>query len=277
MNESFETLRLAGRSVLHPIILARGAPNSDYFPILDLGAERARFLRGSASGYEELNSGRFNVVAALSGRRGAFGTLAVTPTPEVPRPAALSLGTRIRALHTLPAAVAATLPRDDDLRKASYRADELQRMSSGPRPPADWHAWMDKVVEVDADLHGGTAGVVDTAFFDEMRRFVASAGAPAEARAAVDFLHGIGIWNWPEAAVSARALMASTDTVTWIPDVLLRNGAAVAFVMMRDTTGAKDVLRKFAKRTDNDSFRERVIGSYLIYQDPAMRKKMGWK
>ena len=69
-NESFEALRLAGRDVLHPIILARGAPNSDYFPILDLGAERTRFLRESASGYEELNSGRFNVVAALSQRRG---------------------------------------------------------------------------------------------------------------------------------------------------------------------------------------------------------------
>ena len=68
--------------------------------------------------------------------------------------------------------------------------------------------------------------VVDTAFFDQVRRFAATAGAPAEARAGVDFLHGIGSWNWPEAAVSARALMASIDTVTWIPDILLRNGAA---------------------------------------------------
>ena len=77
-NESFESLRLGGRDVLHPMILARGAANSDFFPVLDLGAERTRFLRESASGYEELASGRFNVTAALSGRRLGFGTLALT-------------------------------------------------------------------------------------------------------------------------------------------------------------------------------------------------------
>ena len=276
-NESMESLRLAGRGVLHPMILARGAPNSDYFPVLDLGAERTRFLRESASGYEELSSGRFDVVAALSGHRVEFGTLAVTPTPEVPRAAALALGVRVRTLRTLPEARVALLPRDDDLRKAAYREDELQRMSETSRPPVDWHAWMDNVVEVDADIHSGTAGVVDTAFFDEVRGYAAKTGAPLEVRAGIDFLHGIGAWNWAEAAVSARALMASNDSVPWVPDVLVRNGAAVAFIMLRDTTGAKDVLRKFAKRTDEDSFRERLIGSFLIYQDPAMRKKMNWK
>jgi spermidine synthase len=276
-NESFEALRLGGRDVLHPMLLARGAPNSDYFPVLDLGADRMRFMRSSASGYESLSSGRFDVVGALSGRRADFGTLAVTPTPEVPRPGALSLGARIRALRTLPASVVAMLPRDDDLRKALYRIDELDRMSSSARPPADWHSWMDAVVDVDADLHSGTAGVVDTAFFDKVRQFASRAGAPAEARAGVDFLHGIGAWNWPEAAVSARALIASRDTVRWIPDSLLRNGAAVAFIMLHDTAGAKEVLQTFAKRTEEDQFREHLIGSYLIYQDSVMRRKMGWK
>jgi predicted membrane-bound spermidine synthase len=276
-NESFEALRLGGRDVLHPMLLARGAPNSDYFPVLDLGADRMRFMRESASGYESLSSGRFDVVAALSGRREDFGTLAITPTPEIARPAALSLGARVRAMHTLPTSVSALLTRDADLRKALYRIDELDRMTSSARPPADWHAWMDAVVQVDEDLHSGTAGVVDTAFFDRARQFASKAGAPAEARAGIDFLHGIGAWNWPEAAVSARALIASRDTIAWIPDVLLRNGAAVAFIMLHDTAGAKEVLQKFAKRTDEDQFRDHLLGSYLIYQDSAMRRKMGWK
>jgi hypothetical protein len=136
---------------------------------------------------------------------------------------------------------------------------------------------MDRVVEVDADLHSGTSGVVDTAFFQQIRSFAARTGAPVEAHAGIDFLHGIGAWNWPEAAVSARALMASHDTVPWIPDVLVRNGAAVSFIMLRDVTGARDVLRAFAKRTDEDAFRDRLIASYVIYQDPVMRRKMGWK
>jgi hypothetical protein len=202
--------------------------------------------------------------------------MAVTPTPEISRAAALSLGARLRATRLLSPSLVAQLPRDDELRKAMYRLDALQRVTSTSRPPADWHAWMDAVVDVDADLHGGTAGVVDTAFFLEAQRFAARTGAPAEARAGIDFLHGIGAWNWPEAAVAARALMDSRDSVRWIPDVLLRNGAAVSFIMLRDTA-AKQVLRTFARRTEDDRFRERLISSYLVYQDSAMRRQRGWK
>jgi hypothetical protein len=62
-----------------------------------------------------------------------------------------------------------------------------------------------------------------------------------------------------------------------MPDPLLRNGAVVSYIMLRDTAGAKEVLRKFARRTDSDQFRERLIASFLIYQDSTMRRKMGWK
>lgn len=275
--QSFEALRLGGRDVLHPLILAKGVANSDYYPVLDLGAERMRFMRESAAGYEGLSVGRFDVVAALSGRRAGFGTMALTPTPEVPRAAALALGARLRAMRILPPSLTALLPRDDELRKAVYRADELERVTSSSRPPADWHAWMDAVVAVDADFHSGTSGVVDSAFFGQLRRFAARARAPAEARAGVDFLHGIGSWNWVEAAVASRTLMASRDSVRWLPEVLLRNGAAVSFIMLRDTAGAKEVLRTFAKRTNEDRFRETLIASYLVYQDSTLRKQRGWK
>lgn len=275
--EAFEALRLGGRDVLHPIMLAHGAPNSDFFPVLDLGADRMRFLREDADGYAELTDGRFDVVAALSGRRAGFGTLGATPTPEIARPVALSLGTRIRAMQTLPAAIVAQVPRDEDLRAALYRVDQLEQVSSAARPPADWHAWMDAVVTVDADLHSGTAGVADTAFFQRLRAFAARNGAPVEARAGVDFLQGISAWNWPQAAVASQTLISSADSITWIPDILLRNGAAVAYIMMKDTTGAKHVLQTFAKRTADDFFRERIISSALVYRDSTLRKRRGWQ
>src|SRR5204863_1025802 len=100
--ESFEALRLAGRDVLHPYLLAHGTPNSDFFPKLDLGAERLRFMRENAEGYTALSTGRFDVVASLSGRREPFGTFGVSATPEVPRAEALALGARLRAARTLP-------------------------------------------------------------------------------------------------------------------------------------------------------------------------------
>ena len=130
---------------------------------------------------------------------------------------------------------------------------------------------------VDEDLHTGTAGVADTAFFGRLRAFAARTGAPVEARAGVDFLHGISAWNWPQAAVAAQTLIASTDSTTWIPDPLLRNGAAVAYIMMKDTTGAKHVLQTFAKRTVDDFFRERIISSALVYRDSTLRKRRGWQ
>lgn len=275
--ESFEALRLGGRAVLHPMLLNRGAANSDYFPVLDLGAERMRFMRESAEGYTGLSAGRFDVVAALSGRRADFGTSGISPTPEVPRSEALALGARLRAMRSLPPATTALLPRDEALRGAMYRLDELDRVIAAGQPPADWHAWMNSVLAVDADVHSGTAGVADTAFFQRLRQYTTRHSAPLETRAAVDFLHGIGSWSWAEAAVAAKALMSSTDSLGWLPDPLLRNGAAVSFIMLRDTAGATEVLRKFARRTNADAFRERLIASYLVYQDSTMRRKRGWK
>ncbi len=275
--ETFEALRLGGRDVLHPLMLSHGSSNSDFFPVLDLGAERTRFMHEDAEGYNSLTEGRFDVVAALSGRRAGFGSIGATAVPEVARPVALALGVRLRAMRTLPQSVTDQMPRDEDLRAALYRRDQLDRMTATPRPPADWHSWMKAVVEVDEDLHGGTAGVADTGFFGTMRRFAAGHGAPVEARAGIEFLNGIAAWDWPKAAISSEALVATTDSIEWIPDFLLRNGAAVAYTMIGDTTGARDVLRTFARRTNDDRFRERVIASYLVYQDTALRRRRGWK
>ena len=275
--ELFAALRLGGRDELRPLLLARGAPNSDYFPVLDLGAERMRFLRESASGYMSLNEGRFDVLAALGDRRAGFATQGVPATPEIARPVALALGARIRAMKTLPPNVAAALPRDAELRNALYRIDQLERMAQTSVAPADWHAWITSVANADEEMHGGTAGVADTAFFGRLKRFAARTAAPAEARTSLDFLEAIGTWNWPLAAVSAKALMASTDSVTWLPDVLVRNAGAVAFIKVRDYEGAKEVLRHFAKRTNDDSFRDRLLGAYIVYADTTLRKRMGWR
>ena len=275
--ETFEALRLGGRDVLHPIVLSHGAANSDFFPVLDLGAERMRFMHESAEGYMELTEGRFDVVAALTGRRAGFGRLAVSAVPEVERPTALALGTQLRALKEMDPAIAAQLPRSEDLRAAVYRRDALERMTASARAPEDWYEFIGAVVDVDKDIHSGTAGVIDSAFFDRTRSFAARTGAPAEARAAIEFLHGIGAWDWPRAAVASQTLMASTDSIEWVPDVLLRNGAAVSYIMLRDTTNAKEVLRTFARRTYDDPFRERLIASFLVYSDTTLRRRRGWQ
>jgi spermidine synthase len=276
-NETFESLRLGNRVVLHPYLLAHAEPNSDFYPALDLNAERMRFMHQTADGYTSLTEGRFDVVAALTNRRADFGTLGLTVTPEVPRPLALALGARLRAMRTLPATETAAAPRDEDLRNAMYRADELDRVIATGNAPADWKAWMASVMDVYSDIHGGTAGVADSAFFKRVRDFARRAGAPLEARAALDFLHGIASWNWVEAAIASTVIMAAEDPNAWIPDLVARNGAAVAYIKLQDTAGARKVLKFYGTRTSEDRFREEIIATYLIYSDAALRKKMGWQ
>jgi predicted membrane-bound spermidine synthase len=272
--EQFEALRLGDRATLSPIIQIRGAANSDYFPALDLGSERARFLRENAEGYTGLSEGRFDVVAALSGRKADFGRSGVSPTPEIPRSHALALGATLRAIRTLGPRVGSVIHRNAETRAATYRLDQLMRMAETRTPPADWHRWVEHVIASDAELHGGTAGVVDSAFFVTLRRFAANAGAPAEARASVDFMHGIGSWNWPEVVAAAGVLQTSTDSIGWVPDPLLRNGLVIAHIKLRNYTAAREALRVFAQRTSEDEFRERIISSYLIYADSTLKSKL---
>jgi spermidine synthase len=271
---SLEALRLGDRHSLQPMIQMHGAANSDFIPVLDLGAERTRFLRENAVGYTSLSEGRFDIVAALTGRKADFGNSGVSPTPEVPRSAALALGATMRALRTLGPRYAAVIHRNSETRAATYRLDQLMRMAETRTPPADWHRWVEHVVASDEELHAGTAGVVDSAFFAALRRYAAAAGAPAEARAAVDFLHGIGVWNWAEVLASANVLETSRDTLGWMPDALLRNATVIAHIKTRNYMAARGVLQVFAQRSTEDSFREKILGSYLIYADSSLKAKL---
>jgi spermidine synthase len=275
--EWLATLRLGGRSVLHPMLLARSYVNSDYFPILDLGAERMRFARETASGYMGLADRRFDVVAALDERRAGFSTSAYSPTPEIGRAAARALGSRLRSMRPYTSLRVDGLPLDDELKKALYRVDALDRMMAAGRAPADWHSFIDDVVAVDSDLHGGTAGVVDTALFARLRGFMDRTGAPAEARASVDFLHGIGAWNWREVADAEPLLLEPKDATTWLPDSIVRPGAVVAHIKLGNYERAKEVLRVFARRSTEQRFDERLIAAYLAFSDTTTRRRLGWE
>ncbi len=271
----FETQRLAGREVLHPMLKIHAEPNSDFFPVLDLNAERMRFMHENASGYTSLKEGRFDLVAALSGRRLDFGIGSASPTPEIERSQAHALSARLHAVRTGTDSLGKAVAVDEELSAARLRVDQLEAAVAGNKPPASWHSWMDAVVAADADLHAGTSGVIDSSFFGKMRSYTIRHRAPVEARYALDFLEGIGAWNWPQAAQASKALMVIRDPIPWIPPALFRNGAAAAFIMTRDTASAKKVLKDFSNRAD-DRFRERLIGSILVQIDPAFRKELGW-
>ena len=63
--EALERSLVMRREVLRPMLSANEAPNSDFNPVLDLGAERARYLRRSADGIVSIGRSRFDLPRAL--------------------------------------------------------------------------------------------------------------------------------------------------------------------------------------------------------------------
>src|SRR5205814_6612329 len=91
----FGALRIADAQTLGPL-LARTPPNSDYFPALDLGAERARFEQRTAQGFLQLHQDRFGI-AAVGAPRVEPPPSALVPLPRVPRVRSLLWIARLRS------------------------------------------------------------------------------------------------------------------------------------------------------------------------------------
>ncbi|OYV69069.1 MAG: hypothetical protein B7Z72_07795, partial [Gemmatimonadetes bacterium 21-71-4] len=171
--EALNAMRLAGRSFLHPYLVTYAQVNSDYYPVLDLGAERTRFLHQQAVGLESLGDQRFDVVAALSGRRQGFATEPLAAAPEISRVDALALQARLRRVLAMTPAQRAGVPLDSALADALYRTERFETVMAAGVPPADWHLWVDSFREVETLLHDGSSGVADETFYGRVHRYLA--------------------------------------------------------------------------------------------------------
>jgi hypothetical protein len=268
---SLERTRLASRAAVHPLVLLEGRVNSDFHPVLDLGAERARFMAQPAAGFRSLAERRFDLLATLSGRRYGFDSEVQTATPDISRVAALAFAARMRALRGRGVTHRAdsTSPGDRDVAAAGYRRDLLDRLGASGRPPSDWRVWFDHVVEVESNLHRGTAGVADEPFYGVVLRYARSQGAPREAVAAIEFLHGLAAWTFREVLAASPILEAAQRARRpWISSELLRDGTVVAHLATGDVTGARRRMQELSPLGDQGDeayrFRSRLLFSYIL-------------
>ena len=267
--EALEAMHLIGRQMLHPYIETQARANSDYYPRLDLGAERTRFLHSYATGLSGLGDGRFDVVAAATGRRAGFGTVPLAITPEIARVSALALGVRLRRVMAMSAAQRAGVPRDSALSDGIYRVDGFERRLGLADPPTDWRLWLASFREVERVLHGGTAGVADEAFYARVRGYLGRTGAPSLARAAVDFAHGLAAWNFAEASRAGGTLIDALrrDTIPWLPVSQLRNGTVVARMRLGDSAGATAAFKALAGQGDDTDFVAHILAADLLVDE----------
>jgi predicted membrane-bound spermidine synthase len=257
---TLEATHLADRGLLGPAVTAIGTPNSDYYPVLDLRAERRRFEGRTAGGALALGDDWFNLARALR-REPALPVEVDSITLHGMR---RELQQWSRTWQEHPGPVPDDLPpfviqsRFDVVRWKALLAQNVV--------PEDWRPWLGQLNVVARARHAGTAGWLDAALFDEASRFAERHGAPAEARAVIAFRRAVQGWDDVAALEAASVLVGGgVATSDWIDGDELRDGALVAALRTgrAELVAQWDLLTaKLARRGVND-LRSRLLAGWV--------------
>lgn len=215
--------RITDRRGLAPLLDGGLGANSDYYPVLDAGAERARYLRERAAGLLDLSRARFDFLAALTGAGLGWATDTVAPVPDIPRQRAQATSARLRQV-------------DRPGGTAGY-ALAIWREGLASGAPSDWGGWLTDFDRAEQLVHGATRGVTDTAFYRSVRDFLERTDPPVWVRAAVAFRRGAAAWDFP-AMREAGAVLAAQPARTPITPRELLEGRVTAHLLLGETRAA---------------------------------------
>ncbi len=241
-------------------LLERGVrPNSDFYPVLDLGAERARFLQHSAAGFVGLSGGVVDFIGDAALRPTGWDPATPSALVQTPGVAALLRAARTRGLAPDSAwAPSSTLPE-------RYLRETWSRQTAGAAAPVSWRAWTGDFWRLRATLHGGEAPA-DSGFFVEARRYVDKAGAPDPVRAAVGLGEALARRDLPGSAGAVGPLLDEARAGRfWIPADDLLDGAVRALLAAGRADRARaayGLLRPSSSRGPDD-LRLALLNAYI--------------
>jgi predicted membrane-bound spermidine synthase len=273
--ETVEGSFMVSRSGLAPLIDRRVAPNSDFYPVLDLGTERTRFLARHADGFARLHADRFDVVGAMAGRRAPFGDDLVGAVGGIPRLRGLGLGARMRA-HRAGIGLD-SLPRNAMYEMAVFRARGLESFYASRLAPGNWELFIKTALEAERDLHLGTAGVADERFYRPLFEYLRVVKAPAEAVAAINYAHALAIWDFERARQAGDTLVTALQGGReWMSVDFLRDGLVVANLRVGDPAGARRILDGLRARSTRPptSLRSLLLEAYVVTAEDAAATAM---
>jgi spermidine synthase len=271
-DDALDRALLVTRAELAPLLDSAIAPNSDFRPVLDLGAEQARFLRRAADGFLGLTRDRFDVAAALSDRRIPLAP-ARTPALSLDRIEKQALAARLRAGETRSPDDTAAAHRE--FQRARMRVTRLaQEMASG-RPPADWYHWFAEMLAVEDDLHAGTMGEVDAAWYDAVERYMRAQDAPADGLVALRMLRAASSYDWTTAARLTQELIDARNRGRyWLPEAIFLDAAVLSRLKAGDATGARILFARLSPgsgRNAND-VRIRMLDAHVAAAEAAIAR-----
>ena len=268
--EALAATRLATRAELAPLLDGHAHVNSDFRPVLDLGAERARFLKHSAYGILGVTSSRYDIAAALGGRVVTLGPSTRTPL-AIPRTEAQALARRLRGAERLSPTDSALDNRE--FQRARLREAELALWLSSGRAPSDWFTWFTQMVAVEHDRHGGTMGVVDSAWYAAVEKYMVAQRAPADGISALRLMRAASTYDWATAAREVQVQMeARGQGRQWLPIETFYEMAVVARLRANDIAGARALLARMASATewDAEDFRSRLLEAHVAAAERAL-------
>jgi hypothetical protein len=247
---------------LAPLLQTNSQTNSDFFPVLDLGAERRRFRRDFAGGLPSLSSDWFNLVASQRGRRTGTSNDVALALPENPRVRARAVGALLRQTASAPSDSAfGPVSRD-----AVFRWRQWQSAIAANRAPSSWQLWLDQAGAMERLSNGGTAGIADEEFYAALRRVMGRHGAPPPARDVVAFRRAVATWKFTEASEAGERLVPLLVAGGgWMPADELRDGLIMARLHIKDVKGARqafDALTPLSK-SPQSGVRSQLLASYL--------------
>ncbi len=268
---TLEATRVLSREVLAPLLDEWDEPNSDYYPVLDLGTERTRFMRQVAGGFSSMWTQGFNVAASLTERRAGPGDDRLAVMPGLGAIFSRALSARQRK--------GGPVSDEDDgkfpgLKEFHYREWEFNNTLASATPPTDWHRWAVTLIEIEEDLHSGTSGFIDSNLYGKVERFLKKHDAPQELVQSVRFLRGVAEWDY-------KSVVEASDSILKIagfyPSMLatdfFRDAGTVARLKLRDVDGAREFYNKLVTYGSREPthFQSRLLDAHLI---AAERKRL---
>ncbi len=264
-----DALLLTSKPALAPLLDRTTQVNSDFFPVLDLGAEQSRYLGQSAGAVNGLFRGLHDFAGPAGARPLIPDDTRVSPFGTVPRIAAMLGATELRlgGRKAEPADTAWDDSPHDDANEG------IRRWLAGVRagePASSWALWAREYNSAFTAWHAGTRGWVDSSFSRPVHAWLGRNGAPQALRSAVDFRELLARGSYREAAAPAAVLLAeSRASRFWVEPDLLREGAVIALLASGRTEEARaaiDSLSRMVRRGPAD-FRTRLLTSWATPSD----------
>lgn len=251
LGQHVEPLFLFDETTFRSILDAGVTPNSDYRPILDLGAERTRFEESFAHGAYSFATSRVSLQRHLSGRPLERHPYRIPPAYGLASTVLSERGAWLRGVLESGGGIA---PEEfPEWQNDLVHLQTFLQAGAGDASPSSWEAWASNFAYAEGTLHWGLHGWVDDTFYEPVYGVLERHDPPPEARAAVDLLHAYGTGDWDRAARAADQLVGPVGAGRqWVPPEVLLDVAVLAYLETGRPAAAAAALTELVPRTGRE-------------------------